>query len=169
MWWWFSGLVVSDSCYLLGCSLPGMSLEFSRQEYWSGLPFPSPGYLTDPGIERGSCIAGRFFTNCVPGVVGKMQIKTTFVFSVDRAERNRCRLFPFTLKTSCCFSVLESFIRDWNLVGSLVVLLNLLSYPLQLVPYRWRLFSYKYHWDLEIPLTLCHAFYLNPPLLVMFT
>ena len=27
------------------------SMGFSRQEYWSGLPFPSPGDLTDPGIE----------------------------------------------------------------------------------------------------------------------
>ena len=27
------------------------SMEFSRQEYWSGLPFPSPGNLPDPGIE----------------------------------------------------------------------------------------------------------------------
>ena len=27
------------------------SVEFSRQEYWSGLPFPSPGYLSDSGIE----------------------------------------------------------------------------------------------------------------------
>ena len=26
-------------------------MEFSRQEYWSGLPFPSPGDLPDPGIE----------------------------------------------------------------------------------------------------------------------
>ena len=30
------------------------STEFSRQEYWSGLPFPSPGDLPDPGIEPGS-------------------------------------------------------------------------------------------------------------------
>ena len=29
------------------------SMEFSRQEYWSGLPFPSPGDLPDPGIEPG--------------------------------------------------------------------------------------------------------------------
>ena len=28
-----------------------LSMEFSRQEYWSGLPFPSPGHLPDPGIE----------------------------------------------------------------------------------------------------------------------
>jgi len=29
-------------------------MEFSRQEYWSGLPFPSPGDLPDPGIKSGS-------------------------------------------------------------------------------------------------------------------
>ena len=30
-----------------------LSVGFSRQEYWSGLPFPSPGDLSDPGIEPG--------------------------------------------------------------------------------------------------------------------
>ena len=30
------------------------SMGFSREEYWSGLPFPSPGDLPDPGIEPGS-------------------------------------------------------------------------------------------------------------------
>ena len=30
-----------------------LSMEFSRQEYWSGLPFPSPGDLPDPGIKSG--------------------------------------------------------------------------------------------------------------------
>ena len=43
---------------------PGPSVhEFSRQEYWSGLPFPSPGDISKPGIEpQVSCIAGRYFT-----------------------------------------------------------------------------------------------------------
>ena len=31
-----------------------LSIAFSRQEYWSGLPFPSPGDLPNPGIEPGS-------------------------------------------------------------------------------------------------------------------
>jgi len=36
-------------------SLPGFSsMGFSKQEYWSGLPFPSPGDLPDPGIKPGS-------------------------------------------------------------------------------------------------------------------
>ena len=33
-----------------------LSMGFSRQEYWSGFPFLSPGDLSDPGIEPGSCI-----------------------------------------------------------------------------------------------------------------
>ena len=33
-----------------------LSMGFSRQEYWSGLPFPSPGYLPNPGIERRSLV-----------------------------------------------------------------------------------------------------------------
>ena len=41
-----------------------LSLEVSRQEYWSRLPFPTPGDLPDPGIEPESLAspAGRFFT-----------------------------------------------------------------------------------------------------------
>ena len=31
-----------------------LSMEFSRQDYWGGLPFPSPGDLPDPEIEPGS-------------------------------------------------------------------------------------------------------------------
>ena len=41
-------------------------MEFSGQEYWSGLPFPTPGDLPNPGIELVSltslALAGRFFT-----------------------------------------------------------------------------------------------------------
>ena len=46
-------------------------MEFSRQEYWSRLPFPTPGDLPDPGIEPASpvspALAGRFFTTAPPG------------------------------------------------------------------------------------------------------
>ena len=45
-----------------------LSLEFSRQEYWSLLSFPPPGYLLDPGIKPESpALAGRFFTTVPPG------------------------------------------------------------------------------------------------------
>ena len=42
--------------WTVACQAP-LSVGFSRQEYWSGLPFPSPGDLPDPGIEpRSICI-----------------------------------------------------------------------------------------------------------------
>ena len=46
--------VVYDSVtpWTVGHQAP-LSMEFSRQEYWSGLPFPSPGDLLKPGIEDG--------------------------------------------------------------------------------------------------------------------
>ena len=48
-----------------------LSMEFSRQEYWSELLFPPPGDLRDPGIEPVSptspALAGRFFTTEPPG------------------------------------------------------------------------------------------------------
>ena len=45
-----------------------LSMGFSRQEYWSRLPIPSPGDLPDPGIEPESpALAGRFFTSDPPG------------------------------------------------------------------------------------------------------
>ena len=51
--------------WTLACQAP-LSLEFSRQEYWRALPFPTPGDLLDPGIESVSpespALAGGFFT-----------------------------------------------------------------------------------------------------------
>ena len=46
-------------------------MGFSRQEYWSGLPVPTPGDLPDPGIKSASLVypalTGTFFTTVPPG------------------------------------------------------------------------------------------------------
>ena len=51
------------------CQTP-LPMEFSRQGYWNGLPFPPPGDLPDPGIDPKSpaspALAGRFFTTEQP-------------------------------------------------------------------------------------------------------
>ena len=51
-----------------------LSMEFPRQEYWSGLPFPTPGDLPGPGIKPTSlaspALAGRFFTTSATWVKG---------------------------------------------------------------------------------------------------
>ena len=53
------------------------SMGFSRQEYWSGLPFPSPGDLPDPGIEsRSPTLQADALTSEPPGKPGKLVIIT---------------------------------------------------------------------------------------------
>ena len=66
--------LVAQSCPTLcesaACQVP-LSMEFSRQEYWSKLPFPTLGDLPDPGIKLVSLptpvLAGQFFTTEPPG------------------------------------------------------------------------------------------------------
>ena len=65
----FSGVQLFATLWTLACqaSLP---LRLSREEYWSGLPCPSPGTLPYPGIESVSLISpaltGKFFTTSAP-------------------------------------------------------------------------------------------------------
>ena len=57
---------LSDSVTPWTVARQALSMECSRQEYWSGLPCPCLGALPDPGIEPGSllspALAGGFFT-----------------------------------------------------------------------------------------------------------
>ena len=66
----FSHSVVSDSLRPMEYSPSGqvpLSMRFPRQEHWSGLSFPSPGDLSDPGIELAfPALAGGFFTTESP-------------------------------------------------------------------------------------------------------
>ena len=54
----------------IGCQSP-LSMEFSRQEYWSGLPFPTPWDISNPVIKPTSLLspllAAGFFTTALPG------------------------------------------------------------------------------------------------------
>ena len=64
-------VLVSQSCptaipCTVGCPAP-LSMGFSRQEYWSGLPFPSPGDLSNPGIEPRSSVLQADFSPHEPG------------------------------------------------------------------------------------------------------
>ena len=61
--------VMFDSAtpWTVGCQAP-LSMGFPKQGYWSGVPFPSPGDLPNPGIEPAPpALAGRFFTTAPPG------------------------------------------------------------------------------------------------------
>ena len=64
-----------------------LSMGFPRQEYWSELPFPSPGDLPDPGIKPMSlaspALAGGLFTTSQPG---KTSDQITFLLTRKKIE-----------------------------------------------------------------------------------
>ena len=61
-----------------------LSMRFPRQEYWSGLPFPSPGDLPHPGIEpKSPALAGRFFTTEPPGKLIQMPLPEIVLWNYD--------------------------------------------------------------------------------------
>ena len=65
--------------WTVACQAP-LSIGFSRQEYWSGLPFPTPGDLLDLGIEPASpALEGGFFATkpCRPRL---LLIKNLFLY-----------------------------------------------------------------------------------------
>ena len=59
-----------ETPWTVACQAP-LYMEFSRQESWNGLPFPPPGDLPNPGIERtsfaSSALAGELFSTEPPG------------------------------------------------------------------------------------------------------
>ena len=61
----FSHVSLFVTLWTVACQAP-LSMGFSRQEYWSGLPFPPQGYLHDPEIKLASimfpALVGKFFT-----------------------------------------------------------------------------------------------------------
>ena len=64
------------------------SMGFSRQEYWSGLPFPSPGDLPDPRIEpRSLALQEDSLTSEPPGVSAIQQCKSAVIIHTSRPSR----------------------------------------------------------------------------------
>ena len=96
--WSFSKLCPT-LCNPMDCSPPG-SLGFSRQEYWSELPFPLLGNLLNPGIKPTSpeppefpALTGRFFTTKPPRKPPNLTISSgnNFIYSFHFIESG---LFP---------------------------------------------------------------------------
>ena len=88
--------VVSDSLQPYG----QLSMGFSRQEYWNGLPFPPPGSFLNPGIEPMSpmspALAGRFHTTQPPGKLSprashKSHLSTLILDNAASILSIRCR------------------------------------------------------------------------------
>ena len=83
-----------------------LSTEFSRQEYWSGLPCPPPGDLSDPGIEPGSlasrALAGGFFTTSTT------ELGFCNLFALSGSANKGCREREGGISTSPSFPRLST-------------------------------------------------------------
>ena len=96
-----------------------LSMGFSRQEYWSGLPFPTPGDLPDPGIKPMSFyvsrIADGFFTTDPPGKPIKLlynpAIPLLGIYPEEAiTEKDTCTpIFTATL-----FTIARTWRRQWH-------------------------------------------------------
>ena len=67
----FSCVQLCATLWTVACQA-SLSMRFSRQEYMSGLPFPSPGDLPDPGIEPESPAAPTLQGDSLPLTTGKV-------------------------------------------------------------------------------------------------
>ena len=85
-----------------------LSVGFSRQGYWSGLPFPPPGDLPDPGIEPtgflSPALAGGFFTTGV----------TWEVLSLFKSTQNSPLSSQIAEKWSSLWSSQKCFMNSWS-------------------------------------------------------
>ena len=102
-----------------------LSMRFSRQEYWSGLPFPPPGDLPDPGIEpesfRSPALTEGFFTTSAPGKT-KHGIQISFQFFF-------CVIKYFILLNYCCYTKrLYSICSYCKILAIFPVLYNINSF-----------------------------------------
>ena len=88
-------------------------MDFSRQEYWSGLPFPSPGDLPDPGIELGSPAlqTGAFtiWATRKPPKVNLISIKHSNT-NMIHSDSESCSVLSYSLRPHGLYS-------PWNYLG----------------------------------------------------
>ena len=95
--------VVSDFATLLTitCQTP-LSVKFFRQEYWSGLPFPTPRDLSDPGIEL---VSPALWILYLPSLWGSLSVKLgKCIFHEEKRK----------LKVSHCSEIVMSTKRNFS-------------------------------------------------------
>ena len=119
------------------------AMGFIRQEYWSGLPFPSAGDLPDPGIEPTSpALAGESFTTEPPGTptLTMLQLKKKKLKGKEKSQAGELCEIKGSKKTSqgwnfkeqdCPMSVWSFYCRTWNLSS------DFLKPPFACLPHKY--------------------------------
>ena len=104
-----------------------LSMEFSRQEYWTGLPFPTPGDLPDPGIKPVSLASPALAVDSLPlrhlgspfQTFGLLKLVINLGFGSNSECKVFFRLFIYlflvTLCLHCCIQTFSSCTEQWLL------------------------------------------------------
>ena len=123
--------------WTITCEAP-LPMEFSRQEYWSGLPFPPPRDLLNPRIDLGSlaspALVGGFFTMAPAGE----PLWVCVCVLVAQLCPTLCDAMDYSLPGSSVHGILQARILDW--VSSSFVSHQKLSIPQwhkQICPLSW--------------------------------
>ena len=95
-------------------------MGFSRQKYWRGLPFPPPGNLADPGIERKSLVSrqeGSF--SLVPCYYLPPFLRYCFVLCLVLQSRpTLCKPMGYSSPGSSVYGILQARILEWVAMSS---------------------------------------------------
>ena len=112
-------------CHPMECSPPGSSVhgDSPRQEYWSRLPCPPPGYLPNPGIEpRSPTLQVDSLLTEPPGKfkntrVGSLSLRQG-IFPTQKSNRGlqHCRQILYQLSYLSTLSYFSRFIDTWKLL-----------------------------------------------------
>ena len=104
-------------------------MRFLRQEYWSGLPFPSPGNLPDAAIEpvfpASLTLAGRFFTTETPGKPLVTHIYESILQRKHQTQVMESKKMFFSKPGSC---LLYKLAHLQDITSSIIVVIKPLSY-----------------------------------------
>ena len=112
--------------WTIACQAP-LFMEFSRQEYWNGLPCPNPGDLPNPGIEPTSpALAGGFFT-IVPCLVAQSESDSLPPHGLYPTRLLQARILESVALPSSRGSFWP---RDWTQVSHRWILYHLSHLPL---------------------------------------
>ena len=109
---WLSCLRLFVTAWSVACQDP-LSMGFSRQEYWSGLPCPPPGDLPDPGIEPASpaspALAGGFFTTSAEALIDVYIQLSHIVVQQKLTQRCKAVIQIMSLLLNVSLQLLHSF------------------------------------------------------------
>ena len=102
--------------WIAACQAP-LSMEFPRQEYWSGLPFPTPGDIPDPGIERTSLVSLHWQVTSLPlAPPGKPHIKYIIngtLLLLTQSWPTMCHTMECSPQGSSVHGILQARILEW--------------------------------------------------------